>query len=156
MRRLLRIGTAFAALAGAFAANAAPVHHRAGIDSVATIMRLAEAGNASYQAELGYMYEIGVGVPQDYHLAAAWYYRAAEQGNVIAQQLLGLAYDKGHGVAIDHIEAHKWLNLAASRAGNANRDYFTRLRNAVASKLTRGEIYEAQRRAREWYPLPDY
>ena len=84
MRRLLRIGTAFAALAGAFAVNAAPVHHRAGIDSVATIMRLAEAGNASYQAELGYMYEIGVGVPQDYHLAAAWYYRAAEQGNEIS------------------------------------------------------------------------
>jgi TPR repeat protein len=116
----------------------------------AKVKRLAERGNAIYQTNLGYMYETGQGVPQDYRLAAAWYYLAAEQGFVPAQHLLGMLYDKGQGVKIDYVEAHKWLNLAAARASSADRDYFTRIRNAVATKLSRDQIYEAQRRAREW------
>jgi hypothetical protein len=96
------------------------------------------------------MYETGRGVPQDYHLAAFWYRQAAEQGNVRAQHLLGLLYDRGQGVPLDYVEAHKWLNLAAARASSGDRDYFVRIRNAVASKLTRFQIYDAQRRARVW------
>jgi TPR repeat protein len=64
--------------------------------------------------------------------------------------LLGLLYDRGQGVPLDYVEAHKWLNLAAARAGRDDRDYYVRMRNAVASKLTRAQIYEAQRRARDW------
>jgi hypothetical protein len=118
--------------------------------SVATIGRFAERGSALYQTYLGYMYETGQGVPQDYHLAAYWYRLAAEQGHVRAQHLLGLLYDRGQGVPLNYVEAHKWLNLAAARAAAGDRDYYVRIRNAVASKLTRAQIYDAQRRARDW------
>ena len=151
------VGAATAALAGVSAAQAAsPPRQRVIVDtrtapvSYIKIVQSAERGNARYQAVLGYMYEIGRGVPQDYRLAALWYRRAAEQGNVRAQHLLGLLYDRGQGVPLDYVEAHKWLNLAAARAASGDRDYFVRIRNAVASKLSRGQIYEAQRRAREW------
>src|SRR5205085_1819073 len=130
---------------------AAAAHYARGI-TVSRIVDLAERGNARFQAELGYMYERGRGVPQDYQLAALWYGHAASQGNVRAQHLLGLLYDKGQGVAQDYVEAHKWLNIAAAHASNNDRDYYVRIRNAVASKLTRAQIYEAQRRAREWRP----
>ena len=141
---------ALAGLLAAATAQAGPARHRVDGDSTATVKRLAGRGNAVYQTNLGYMYETGQGVPQDYRLAAAWYYLAAEQGYVRAQHLLGMLYDKGQGVRPDHVEAHKWLNLAAARANRADRDYFTRIRNAVASKLSRDQTYEAQRRAREW------
>jgi hypothetical protein len=121
-----------------------------GAFSVITIGRLAGRGSALYQTYLGYMYETGQGVPQDYHLAAYWYRLAAEQGHVRAQHLLGLLYDRGQGVPLNYVEAHKWLNLAAAGSARDDRDYYVRIRNAVASKLTRAEIYDAQRRARDW------
>jgi TPR repeat protein len=102
-------------------------------------------------ARLGFAYETGQGVPQDYAFAAYWYSRGAECGDPNAQHLLGLMYDRGFGVPLDHVEAHKWLNLAAARAGPANREYYARIRNAVASKMTFPEVIEAQRRAREWW-----
>src|SRR4051794_27240753 len=145
-------GAAFAVLSSAQAASLpkpAIVVSRGEV-SFAKVVRSAELGSAKYQAVLGYMYETGRGVPQDYHLAAYWYRCAAEQGFAPAQHLLGLLYDRGQGVPLDYVEAHKWLNLAAARAAANNRDYYVRLRNAVASKLTRGQIYDAQQRARDW------
>ncbi|MGA8965943.1 MAG: SEL1-like repeat protein [Pseudolabrys sp.] len=41
---------------------------------------LAERGNAQAQAILGFIYEHGRGVPQDYAAAVRWYVSAAEQG----------------------------------------------------------------------------
>ena len=123
--------------------------------SAVSLSRAAALGNARAQTQLGYMYETGIGVPQDYHLAALWYHRAAEQGEPRAQHLLGLLLNKGFGVPVNFIESHKWLNLAAAQVGGDDRDYYLRIRNAVASKLTLREIYEAQRRARYWRPLPE-
>ncbi|BBF93166.1 tetratricopeptide repeat protein [Blastochloris tepida] len=110
----------------------------------------AERGNARAQAMLGFMYANGQGVPQAYDAAVYWYRLAAEQGESRAQYLLGLMYDKGLGVPIDEIAAHKWLNLAAAGASPANREFFLRLRDAVASKMTLGQIAEAQWLALEW------
>ena len=55
-------------------------------------------GNARALGRLGFRYENGLGVPQNYIAAADLYRRAAEQGDVFAQCRLGLSYDKGHGV----------------------------------------------------------
>jgi len=117
------------------------------------VMRAAERGNARAQAILGFMYEHGRGVPQDFRRAAKWYYRAAEQGEPHGQHFLGLLYDKGFGVKQDYVEAHKWLNLAAARAGRRDRDYYIRMRNALASKMPLAAIDEAQARARAWHPV---
>ena len=59
---------------------------------------------------------------------------------------LGLRYCSGREVGLDLVEAHKWFNLAAQNGSDAARRY----RAEVASELTRAEIGEAQRRAREW------
>jgi TPR repeat protein len=114
------------------------------------LMPLAERGNARAQSMLGFMYATGQGVPQSYDAASYWYRLAAEQGDVTAQYLLGLAYDKGQGVPLDEVAAYKWLNLAASRAPKRTRDDFARLRNAVASKMSRSQIAIGQWHALRW------
>jgi TPR repeat protein len=120
------------------------------------LLPLAQRGNAAAQALLGFMYANGQGVPQGYEVATYWYERAAQQGDTTAQYLLGLMYDKGFGVPLDEVTAHMWLNLAAAHAPQRVRDYYQRLRDAVASKMTSGQITEAQWRAQEWEARPRF
>jgi len=44
-------------------------------------MPLADQGDASIQALVGFMYYSGQGVPQAYVKALKWYRKAADQGN---------------------------------------------------------------------------
>jgi TPR repeat protein len=113
---------------------------------------LAERGVPSAQSYLGFMFETGRGVPQNYTEAAHWYRRAAEQGDSLAQYSLGLLYDKGFGVPRDIVEAGKWLNLSTAAAPARAREARARIRNAVTTKMTRGEIAQAHLRALEWAP----
>jgi len=113
---------------------------------------LALRGNAQAQTLLGFMYENGFGVPQAYDAAADLYQRAAVQGDPFAQSRLGLIYDKGHGVPQNAILSYKWLDLAAAHATKRERDYYLRLRNAVASKMSSIQIVEGQRLALIWAP----
>jgi uncharacterized protein len=120
--------------------------------AVSVLSPLAARGNARAQGMLGFMYENGFGVPQAYDAAADLYQRAAVQGDPFAQSRLGLIYDKGHGVPQDVILSYKWLDLAAAHATKRDRDYYLRLRNAVASKMSFGQIVEGQRLALIWTP----
>jgi len=113
---------------------------------------LAERGNARAQGLLGFMYENGFGVPQAYDAAADLYHRAAIQGDPFAQSRLGLIYDKGHGVPQNAVLSYKWLDLAAAHATKRERDYYLRLRNAVASKMSSDQIVQGQRLALIWAP----
>ncbi len=88
-------------------------------------------------------------------LAVYWYRRGAEQGNAVAQHLLGLMYDKGLGVATDHVLAHMWLSLAAARTKGAEHEDNVRLRDAVASKMSLGQLADAQYLASAWVPKPE-
>jgi TPR repeat protein len=115
----------------------------------------AERGDARAQAQLGFMYANGRGVPQNYALAIYWYRRGAEQGNPAAQHLLGLMYDKGHGVPTDHVLAHMWLNLAAARTKGPAHEDNVRLRDAVANKLSLGQLSDARYLAGLWFPKPE-
>ena len=45
-------------------------------------------------------------------------------------------FDKGYGVPQDWVQAEVWLNLAAAHAGASQQEYFARVRDAVAQKLT--------------------
>ncbi len=123
-------------------------------NAAAAILRpLAISGDPRAQSYVGYMYETGRGFPQNYNVAAYWYFRAANQAETTAQYRLGLLYDKGEGVQQDYIKAHMWLNLAAAHAPPPSRDYCARLRDAVATKMTRGEIGVARQLALEWVPV---
>ncbi|MEL7543356.1 MAG: hypothetical protein AAGJ70_06235 [Pseudomonadota bacterium] len=59
---------------------------------------------------------------------------------------LGMMYSAGRDCDPDMIKAHKWFNLAALR-GNEEARFF---RTEVAREMSRREILEAQRKAREW------
>ena len=67
----------------------------------------AEEGVASAQFSLGFRYNTGQGVPQDYVEAARWYRLAADQGYASAQANLGGIYDS---VSTAHREASHLLN----------------------------------------------
>jgi TPR repeat protein len=83
--------------------------------AVAEFTELAEKGDASAQANLGYMYYAGEGVPQDYEKAVYWYRKAATQGNKDAQYNLAVSYAFGEGVKQDLTEAAIWYRRAGEQ-----------------------------------------
>ena len=76
-------------------------------DEVAALRAKANAGDASAQVNLGFMYRDGEGVPQDDT-------QAADQGVAAAQYDLGVNYANGEGVPQDDAEAVRWYRLAES------------------------------------------
>ena len=112
----------------------------------------ARVGNPIAETYLGFMYQHGRGVPQDYVEAARWFRAAAEQGEPEAQFFLALLYDRGFGVGRDFVAAETWLNLAAAHADSRDRDYWARMRDAVASKLTYEELAKARAQALAFAP----
>jgi uncharacterized protein len=76
---------------------------------------LADQGDATAQASLGFMHQMGLGVPQDYAEALKWYRLAADQGLADAQVRLGLMYLNGQGVLQNYGEALEWFRLAADQ-----------------------------------------
>jgi TPR repeat protein len=91
-------------------------------DDIETVLKKAEVGDADTQFYLGFMYDIGRRVPQDFAKAAKWYRKAAEQGHADAQNNLGELYDTGWGVLRDEAAAVKWYRKAAEQ-GHANAQY---------------------------------
>ena len=67
----------------------------------------AEKGDAVAQFFLGYLYDEGKGVPQDYDEAVKWYRKAAKQGNKEARHNLDLMGDQDQ-VSKDRAEKEKW------------------------------------------------
>ena len=59
---------------------------------------------------------------------------------------LGLMHCAGRDAALDLINAHKWFNLAAIRGNEEAKRY----RIEISREMSRAEIAEAQRLAREW------
>ncbi len=123
------------------------------VTEMALLRPLADQGNAVAQAVLGWMYEHGQGVPQDYAQALIWFRKAAEQGLTLAQFKLGLMYGQGQGVPQDDVRAHMWFNIAAAGASDVSvRDQSVKYRDLIAAQMTPAQIAEAQRLAREWKP----
>ena len=102
---------------------------------------LAEQGDAAAQYNLGYMYNNGQGVSQNYTQAVYWYKKAAEQGNADAQFNLGNMYGTGRGIPQNYKIAYILFNLAASN-GEADA---TQNRDILAAKLSPATIEDAQR-----------
>jgi len=91
-----------------------------------------DQGYAYAQYDLGELYDLGLGVPQDYTEAARWYKLAAQQGLVKAQFNLGWMYYSGRGMPQDLIIAYIWWNLASSKGSQEatlSRDYISKLMN---------------------------
>ena len=118
----------------------------------------ADQGNALAQANLGSMYENGLGVPQNYAEAVKWHRLAAAQGYARAQFNLGVVYDSGLGVPNDHAEAVKWYRLAAAQGYIAAQlslgfEYMLRLNDLVSAhmwfNLAASRFYDSARETRD-------
>jgi hypothetical protein len=72
-------------------------------------------GNADAQTYLGHMYEIGLGVTQDFAEAFRLYTMAAVQGQPYGQNNLASMYLKGQGITQDYAEALRLYKLAAEQ-----------------------------------------
>ncbi len=109
---------------------------------------LADQGHPKAQYNLGVMYQLGLGVPQDNQEAAQWCQLAAEQGHAGAQVLLGTMYHLGQGVPRDDVLAHMWVTLAAAQGI----EFTVKWRDLFEKAMTPAQIAGAQRLAREWKP----
>jgi TPR repeat protein len=159
---LVALGPAHAEPASLRAAIAA--YNRQDFTTAARLFyALAERGNPQAQSRLGFMYEYGFGVPKNYEAAAWWTTQAAVQADASAQYRLGLMYDKGLGVPQDYVEAYRWLNLSSANAKPIMRGRAARIREAVATKMTVGQLAAAQELSLlsyaspprwQWRPVP--
>ena len=77
-------------------------------DRTADLRARAEAGAADAQYDLGFLYDNGYGVAQDYQAALTWYRKAAEQGHAYALWNLGVMHAHGIGRAKDYTQAEAW------------------------------------------------
>jgi hypothetical protein len=170
MRRLYIEWSTFRGLlsaAGAIAAATA-VHHREieeerlkhrvkpgtpNTEAVKSLSRAVEqdqpdAGAADAQYKLGVSYYRGEGVAKDHAGAVRWFRKAAEQGQRNAQDNLGSCYLNGEGVLKDYVEAYRWYNLAAAQGEKDAQKHLSE----IEPIMTREQIAEAQRLAREFKP----
>jgi hypothetical protein len=79
---------------------------------------IAAGGDPFAQRNIGHLYRLGLGVPQDFAVALSWYQRAADQGLVRAQANLANMMLRGQGIDRDPEGAASWFHRAAS-AGHA-------------------------------------
>lgn len=77
--------------------------------------KLADQGHPSAQLQIGYQYQHGEGVRQNYDEAVRWYRKSADQGNAIAQANLGKMYEDAIGVREDWSEAVRWYRKSAEQ-----------------------------------------
>ena len=110
-------------------------------------MAAAKQGDADAQFNLGIMYDIGEGVPENNAEAVKWYRKAADQGNAGAQYNLGYMYATGEGVPENYIHAYVWWSMAKTQ-GSA-----TAVRNIdkLKPKMTPQQIADGQALAAKCY-----
>jgi hypothetical protein len=87
-------------------------------EDMKTLQTQAAQGDAAAQVNLGALYALGAGVPQDYAVARQWWEKAAAQGDAWSQYHLGVLYFFGQGVPVDIATARGWYTKSATQ-GNA-------------------------------------
>jgi TPR repeat protein len=81
-------------------------------------------------------------------MALFWFQKAAEQRNALAFAKMGMMYERGRAVPQSLIEAHMWYNLSVAYGEKRAAES----RDAVATRMTRSQIAEAEDRAKKWTP----
>jgi TPR repeat protein len=108
---------------------------------------LAGQGDAIGQSNLGMMYHLGKGVPQNHKLAAQWFRKAAEQGDANVQYYLGVMYDQGKGVPQNQKLAAQWFRKAAEQG-------YAHAQNTLGLMYSNGEgVMQDYVQAQKWFNL---
>jgi TPR repeat protein len=105
----------------------------------------AKRGDASPMNALGWAYEVGFGVPQDYTKARELYEKAAAKDQADAMFNLGRLYEGGRGAPQDYAKAHEWYEKAGAKDQTVAMVNLGRL---YADGLGVAQDYT---KAREWY-----
>ena len=82
-----------------------------------------QQGDIESSINLGYMYQKGHGIEQNYEEAFRLYSLAAEQGSALGQLNLAVMYASGYGVPRNDDEAARLLKLAMGQ-GNPTATYY--------------------------------
>jgi TPR repeat protein len=109
-------------------------------------LTLAERGDASAQAGIGFLFHKGLGVSQDDVEAAYWFEKAAEQNQAEAQLLLGTLFFFGNGVPQNYVMAFAWCEIAES---NGQSDALE-CRDAALEHMTGAEMKQSSGLVTEW------
>jgi TPR repeat protein len=147
---LMMCGSIAAPLARAGTLSEAEAAHvaRDFVRAATLFSSLAEQGIVPAQIYIGYMYEMGQGVPKDTTRAMGWYRRAADRGDAVAQFLLGALYRGGSGIPADDGQAVAWYRKAADQgyaAAQNNLAYM--LENGIGTARDLGQAVALYRRA---------
>jgi TPR repeat protein len=110
--------------------------------------KAADQGHAAAQVNLGTLYSLGQGAPYSDQMALFWFQKSADQRNALAFAKLGMMYERGRAVPQNLIEAHMWYNLSVAYGEKRAAES----RDALATRMTPGQIAEAEDRARKWTP----
>lgn len=109
------------------------------------VMYQSGPGDPEVKTKIGYLYEKGLGVSQDYQEAVKWYRKAAALGNVVAENNIGNLYIEGHGVPRDYQKAMEWLLKAASQGD-------TPAETNIGALYTDGRgVHQDYREAMKWF-----
>src|SRR6266436_4463782 len=122
-----------------------------GSEAVDWFRKSAGQGFAPSQYQLGNCYLQGTGVPKNIEEGIKRIRGAAESGLAAAQNKLAACYQKGEGVPKDEVQAYKWFALSAAQDDEHALDIKVSLAT-LESRLTKDQITEAQRLAREFKP----
>lgn len=79
------------------------------------VKNLAVMGHARAQFLMGYIYERGIFVDQNWDKAFEWYYKSALQDDSVGQYNTGLCYYYGNGIAQDKQKAKYWIQKSADQ-----------------------------------------
>lgn len=109
----------------------------------------AETGNADAQLQVGYAYDVGIGVTKDAAKAIEWYEKSAAQGYPRAQLMLGQDYFFGKWGKREIAKGAEWYQKAVSQVGIKG-DPSVETRIGLAFENGK-EVPKDTAKAMEWY-----
>jgi TPR repeat protein len=116
------------------------------LNSLSDLRRVAAAGDADAQWQMGVRYHDGDGVGHDDAQAVQWFQLAAEHGHVAAQGALGAYYWRGRGVPEDLSKAYFWSTIAMAQGDEMSKSRV----EGLASQMTAAEVAAARQQAEVW------
>ena len=104
-----------------------------------------ETGFAHAENMVGYCFDEGKGVEQNWTKAVEWYTKAAKKGHSYAMNNLGYCFEKGEGVEQNLAKAVEWYTKAAEKGHSAAMKFL-----GYCSEKGRG-VEQNLAKALEWY-----
>ena len=115
------------------------------VEAVRWFRSASERGHVKAINALGFMYEEGQGVPQNFEQASNLYMQAMKRGDPDAMVNRGVMLAQGKGIKADSLQAYMHFLLAAAYAqDNETRATAVKLKDEIASKLSKQQISRGQ------------